>query len=852
MKREQRVTVVHRKHLPKSADCIHRKRLDRLLQEGMKHSLITVLAGPGYGKTRMVADFLRDAPEVVIWLRFLPSYNDPAHFWKGFVAAVEQEMPEFGKQIAEYPFPAVAGQFDIFLHMFAQQVYSCEAVVFVVDDYEYVTDPVVKLFLHSLIGTGLENFTTILITSEKSSIVPFRLTGGQMRIAAAQMAFTADELAELFRLHGIQFVPQDIENALARTDGWPMAVQLLCSDIKSSGTHMPETAHIHITSELFEQHFFETYPGYYRDILILLSLVPYFPIQLVKRFAGKNIDDIVQRLGLSPFVTYDYVSELFTYQKMYHEYLRRKQALVAPEDREALLLAAGDWFHQNDHSFESLDCYWQVGAYEKYLFALLNMPTQWWPASTAGRFLARLEKIPLDRDEYPVIDFSRAFFHMNRMEFSMAKRLLLKTVQRLEKKPPQEVDFSMLGNTYLALADLSIIENNDTGLYYMQKAAPLLQDGRCIRTADVLIVGNKHTFFLPSNEAGQYERMVQYFFDYAKCFDGITGGSGAGLEYVFAAEGEYLRGNMDKATEYALMALQKAKEHHQHDIVTNAYNCLIYIGLYYGNYAQVKSYFQQSCAYLNAVGTPQTREMREIAESWYYLKMEDFENASSWLSAAPSQEGSLPLGLCRNYIIRASWLMEMGEEVQSGAVLGQAEAQFGQMGLWYERVMVHLLRARLYIQNGNVAQSIWHFQQAYEMVYPNQLRMALLEFGKVTARIIEAIRRTNAEGFDMVWLDAIYEDAISYAKRDGYVKRAYAEENHRRQHVDTRLTQREMETLRYMAQGLTHEEIGRVLGISVNGVKKHAAKIYNKLGAVNKADAIHISSVNGLINELEA
>lgn len=52
------------------------------------------------------------------------------------------------------------------------------------------------------------------------------------------------------------------------------------------------------------------------------------------------------------------------------------------------------------------------------------------------------------------------------------------------------------------------------------------------------------------------------------------------------------------------------------------------------------------------------------------------------------------------------------------------------------------------------------------------------------------------------------------------------------------LSDREMEVLRRLADGLTNAEIGQALVLSVNTVKTHVGNIYGKLGARNRAQAI--------------
>ena len=51
------------------------------------------------------------------------------------------------------------------------------------------------------------------------------------------------------------------------------------------------------------------------------------------------------------------------------------------------------------------------------------------------------------------------------------------------------------------------------------------------------------------------------------------------------------------------------------------------------------------------------------------------------------------------------------------------------------------------------------------------------------------------------------------------------------------LSDRELETLRLMAQGLTNQEIAEALTLSVNTIKTHARNIYGKLGVSNRTEA---------------
>ena len=59
------------------------------------------------------------------------------------------------------------------------------------------------------------------------------------------------------------------------------------------------------------------------------------------------------------------------------------------------------------------------------------------------------------------------------------------------------------------------------------------------------------------------------------------------------------------------------------------------------------------------------------------------------------------------------------------------------------------------------------------------------------------------------------------------------------------LTPREREVFRVVSQGLTHREIGNILGISPRTVEVHKGRIMAKLGVKTMAELIKLSLKNG-------
>lgn len=61
------------------------------------------------------------------------------------------------------------------------------------------------------------------------------------------------------------------------------------------------------------------------------------------------------------------------------------------------------------------------------------------------------------------------------------------------------------------------------------------------------------------------------------------------------------------------------------------------------------------------------------------------------------------------------------------------------------------------------------------------------------------------------------------------------------------LTPRELEVLRLIAEGLSNKEMAERLFVSENTVKTHASRVFDKLGASRRTQAVQIAKRQGLI-----
>ncbi|MDL2295082.1 LuxR C-terminal-related transcriptional regulator, partial [Ruminococcaceae bacterium OttesenSCG-928-D13] len=341
--------------------------------------------------------------------------------------------------------------------------------------------------------------------------------------------------------------------------------------------------------------------------------------------------------------------------------------------------------------------------------------------------------------------------------------------------------------------------------------------------------------------------MVEYFFEYAQYADKVRNGCGYGFEYLFAGEAAFYREDMAHAAKMFNSAIMKARLTGQHDILCNALWNLGRIEMYYGNHKKALARLDELVAHINDNHLVQLYELRDCLIFWFYCRLGDLAKIPSWFANTIPGPENMPISMARKQVTGVYYLYLTGDKTKSYATLLQLESLWQGQGRWAERLCLYILKALLHMDAAEPEPFASAFKRAYDMVYANNLKYCMSGYGKEMVAILDYLKKQGISGYDREWLDAVYRDAVSTAKRLQVMQAAYKNQNYSRE-SSVSLTKRENETLHFLAQGLTQKEIGRLMGISENAVKKHISKIYFKLGAVNRADAIHIATMNGLVD----
>jgi LuxR family maltose regulon positive regulatory protein len=216
---------------PPQPRVVLRPRLVGRLNEGL-HRKLTLLSAPaGFGKTTLVGEWVAGCERPAAWLSMDEGDNDHTRFLAHLVAALQTAIaPNIGEGVLgvlQSPQPPPT---ESILTALLNETDSVEDdFVLVLDDYHVIDGRVVDEALTFLIEHLPPGMHLVIATREDPHLPLARLRGrGQLsEVRAADLRFSPDEAAEyLNEVMGLNLSEEDIAALEIRTEGWIAGLQM--------------------------------------------------------------------------------------------------------------------------------------------------------------------------------------------------------------------------------------------------------------------------------------------------------------------------------------------------------------------------------------------------------------------------------------------------------------------------------------------------------------------------------------------------------------------------------------------------------------------------------------------------
>jgi LuxR family maltose regulon positive regulatory protein len=230
-------------HLPPARlDRVPRPRLVEALNNALRlgHSLILVAAPAGFGKTTLVADWLRHTDQAAAWLSLDKDDNDPALFWRYVVAALQTVDETLGRGVqAALEMPLQSPQPLPLESLVAALINDLAAVatpiILVLDDYHAIDAELIHTSLSYFLD-HLPPHVRLVIATRVDPPLALSRRRSRAQLTEARtpdLRFTVAEAGEFLNtLMGLNLPAEDVTSLENRTEGWIAGLQLAALSLR--------------------------------------------------------------------------------------------------------------------------------------------------------------------------------------------------------------------------------------------------------------------------------------------------------------------------------------------------------------------------------------------------------------------------------------------------------------------------------------------------------------------------------------------------------------------------------------------------------------------------------------------
>ena len=217
--------------LPRS-NIVVRSRLVERLNEGLAagRKLALISAPAGFGKTTLVSEWAAGCGQPVAWLSLDEGENDPARFLTYLVAALQTIAADIGAGASaalQSPQPPAT---ELILTNLLNEIAAIpHSFILVLDDYHAIDSEPVDHALVFLLEHLPPQMHLVIATREDPSLPLARLRARSQltELRAADLQFTPVEAAEfLNQVMGLSLADGDVAALETRTEGWIAGLQL--------------------------------------------------------------------------------------------------------------------------------------------------------------------------------------------------------------------------------------------------------------------------------------------------------------------------------------------------------------------------------------------------------------------------------------------------------------------------------------------------------------------------------------------------------------------------------------------------------------------------------------------------
>jgi len=879
-----------------------RPHLIERLNEGLRRKLTLVSAPAGFGKTTLLSERLAGRDQSAAWLSLDEGDNDPARFWSHFIAALQTVVPNIGTEALDaLQSPQLPPIESILTSLLNEIVSIPDDFILVLDDYHAIDSKQIDAAVSFLIERLPPRMHLVIATREDPNLPLARLRGRDQltELRVKDLRFTESEAAEfLNQTMGLHLSTEDIAALETRTEGWIAGLQLAALSMQgmqdTAGFIQSFTGSHHFVLDYLIEEVLLKQPESIQTFLLQTSILDRMcaplcdTILLDASINGQEMLEYLERSNLF-IISLDNERHWYRYHHLFAELLQSRLARAYPDQIADLHRRASDW-HAGNKLF-----------YEAITHAITAK--DW---TRAAEILERLDELRLSGETKTQLGWFEAFppqVLSDRPLLGLAFAWMLfrsnqldRAEQQLDQLAPLVQDTpSLLGEMYVIRMMVAARRFNITAFYALaQQALSRVPPEEVSPRCRILVtLGVAYEEMSGDLVAAKNAFREAYDLSETSPFVSVVGNAPLPLiALAYLADYECLDGNLRKAAKMYEQAIELAEkwggqsslalcfvqqgiaslfyEWNDLDGAVSALQECFRIGDLWKSPRLLMPAYGLSALVMQARGqvdeakaliqhaekggrdpyaSPYDLGMLAVYQIALWIAQNDFqaiaqweqEHDSGWRSQTGRVRGALTVALARAQIVRFHRTHDESALEQARALIEPALEQVQNSGTTLIAIRLLLLEAlRLYAERESES-AIAVLERAVTLAEPENYMRSFLDLGKPMKELLS-------------W--ALESQSLNESHLGVYVERLLVHfgDDHRYQAKQPTsgaliepLTERELEVLRFIAQGLSNAEICKRLFLALSTVKGYNRVIFDKLQVQRRTEAVARARELGLL-----
>ena len=451
------------------------ERLDDGLASGRKLTLIS--ASAGFGKTTLVSEWIAGSERPAAWLSLDEGDNDPARFLTYLVAALQTVAANVGAGmlgVLQSPQPP---PIESILTALLNEIAALpNPFTLVLDDYHAIDAKPIDQAISFLLEHLPSRVHLVIATREDPHLPLARLRArGQLtELRAADLRFSPAEAAGfLNQVMGLSLSADDVAALETRTEGWIAGLQLAALALqgtRSTPSHQDTTGFIksftgshHFVLDYLVEEVLQQQPESVQAFLLRTSTLDRMcgplcdAVLLDPSAAGQEILEYLEHANLF-VVPLDNERRWFRYHHLFGEFLRKRLGQsLAPEGIAELQIHASEWFEGNGLTFEAFRQATAARDVERAERLIEDRKIGLHLRSVAVAVLEWLDSLPVAvLDAHPLLRVRSATLALMAWQTTGVEEKIQAAEKALRNSDPDEKTRDLLGQLACARATLAL------------------------------------------------------------------------------------------------------------------------------------------------------------------------------------------------------------------------------------------------------------------------------------------------------------------------------------------------------------------------------------------------------------